>query len=709
MRHCFRLFLIATVASCALVSVGRAQTAPTGDGGGPSHTTLGEIVVTANRNHSTVQKTPVAVAVASGEQLSRAGAIDVSGLVKVAPEIQFTPIREKAITFIRGVGQGISAGNADPAVAINLNEAYLPSEMSNLAFFDVDRVEVVYGPQGTLYGRNAVGGAINIITRRPGKVFGGDVTTEIGNDHSIMAMGAVDLPVTSDFSLRIAALRNQHHGYFTNGMSDADTSAVRLSALYEPSSVTSVYLTGAYSHQGGLGDGSQNLPPLTSNPWYLPYDPHTVPLYTRANVGAGALNISHDFDDGVKFVSISGFDTMKQHTNFPAYLNTPGNIQFVSYDLHTTNYTQEFRLSGSSQKLSWIVGLYGYETWNGETSFVRPQTLPALTFVVGPWSQHAEGAAVFGQATYSITDAFRATLGARYSYDKRRLDGANINFFNTGAAQPPSTIIYAGERSDSRPDFKVGLEYDVAPRSLLYASFQTGYNNGGFSTAQAAVGSRAAAPFAPMTVDAWTAGSKNRFFDGRLQLNGEIYYDRFENYQVSARSLVTGQATVFNAARAETYGGQIDARADITSHDELGVSVGLLHAKFLTLRIPAAPFTLDGYDMPEAPRATVNVDYTHHFPLPNGATIDLEGDYRHVSSVWGVYTHQNGSFVPAYSMADASLTYVAEGGRWTLGGYVRNLNNAFTAAFVTGGALPGPGSGFPLPPRTYGVRLTGKF
>lgn len=702
-----RVRLLSATAAAAL-SVGMAQAQPTPAPASPSGA-LEEIIVTANKTSSNAQKTPIAMAVVSGAALSREGVTDIGDLAKVAPSIQFQPIRQKAITFIRGVGQGISSGNVDPAVAINLNGAYLPAEMTNTAFFDVERVEVLYGPQGTIYGRNAVGGAINVITKRPGKVWAGDATAEVGNYANRLIMGGVDAPLSQNFRIRLAGIHSQHNGYFTNGLSDLDVSSVRLSALYEPTDRTSAYLVVGYSRERDLGGGAQNFPPLTSNPWYLPFDARAVPLYNHDDDLTTSLELDHDFGSGVKFASISSYGQLHQKTNFLSFIgNIPNDIFFTNFAVTTHYGSQELRLSGTSGRLNWIAGLYGYDNRYNELGVVRYQKVPTPQLRNG-FNQDTRGAAAFGQLTYSLDPSVRVLAGARYSYDKRRIDGLFGAFFNVGQPAPPPAFPYNGRRSDSRPDFKVGLEYDAAPRSLLYANFQTGYAGGGFSAAEAVAGAPAAATFLPMTVKAWALGSKNRFIDNRLQFNFELFYDIYKNYQVSARSLTNPFVTIFNAKRTEIYGVQFDTRFQLTRLDDLGASAGLLHAVFNKLIVPLPPYNLSGYRPPMAPALTLNVDYTHHFPLANGATVDLYGNYRHVSSQYGVYNHLPGTFIRAYGMGDALLTYVAPEKRWTAGLYVRNISNVFIPGFIIGGATPGPASGFPLAPRTFGARLTANF
>jgi iron complex outermembrane receptor protein len=242
---------------------------------------------------------------------------------------------------------------------------------------------------------------------------------------------------------------------------------------------------------------------------------------------------------------------------------------------------------------------------------------------------------------------------------------------------------------------------------MLYANFQTGYNQGGFSSTPAAAGSSQAAPFSPMTVKALTGGIKNRFWDNRITFNVEGFYYRYRNYQVSARNLITGQNQIFNAEKATTYGVQFDARAQLTPDNQVGASVALLHAKEDILVLPVAPFSnYSGYWLPYSPAATLNADYTHTFRLGNGAELAATGSYRWIANEWAIYTHANGTFIRHHDFIDASLTYTAPNGRWSFAVWGRNLGDTFTYGLLNGGNIPGPGAGIPQPPRTYGVRLT---
>jgi iron complex outermembrane receptor protein len=197
------------------------------------------------------------------------------------------------------------------------------------------------------------------------------------------------------------------------------------------------------------------------------------------------------------------------------------------------------------------------------------------------------------------------------------------------------------------------------------------------------------------------------FFDNRAIINVETFYYNYNDYQVSARNLITAQNQVFNAQKAEIYGADFNAEWLVTLNDKIQIDGALLHAKATELVLPVAPYAnYSGYDLPFAPRITARGAYTHTWSLPNNGTLDGQASYRWIDNLWGVYNHLDGTYIPSHSFTDASLTYRPAGKKWSVALWGRNLANTFTYALVNGKAIPGPGSGFPEPPRTYGIRFT---
>ena len=212
-----------------------AQQQPVSDGEQP----LAEIVVTSLKISQTAQSVPAAVTAVNGDELDKLGVTDLQSLAALVPSLQINTIRTQASITFRGVGQTLNSPNADPQNAVNLNGLYVPMEMSGVSFYDVERAEVVPGPQGTLYGHNATGGVVNVITKRPGTEYGGEGFVEYGNYQTVHAFAALDVPVNDQFAVRGALNVLSHNGYYNNGEDDADSKAGRLTGVWKPSADTS--------------------------------------------------------------------------------------------------------------------------------------------------------------------------------------------------------------------------------------------------------------------------------------------------------------------------------------------------------------------------------------------------------------------------------------------------------------------------------------
>ncbi len=675
-----------------------------------SATSLSEIVVTAQKQQSTAQTVPAAIVAADASLIQSMQIMTTNDLTTIAPSLQLTPVRDQSAIFIRGIGQGVIGVNSDPYVAFNLNDAYLPAQVTNIAFYDLDRVEVLYGPQGTLYGRNALSGIINVFSRRPTFDFGSSADIEYGNYATVNGTAVLNVPLSPTLAARLAVNRTSHSGYISNGTQDDDTNGGRLSLLYQPNATTSALLVAAISHSTGFGQGEfVNKPALACGFFCYPFNASALGINAHATIYSVSLEVSSQVTDGVTIGDVAAYSSDRNDQTLLLALgplaspNPTTSPSATNFD----NYSNEFKINASFGRLDLVTGLYGYYT--DSNGFIEAKFYKTGPFsLVGPAHVISDGAALYEQLTYHATDSLRVTSGVRYSYDKRDFSGSNSSF--PGGVQTV-TQTYANSYGRSRPDFKGTIEYDVAPRSMAYGTVATGYNAGGFSTSPIAPGSTVAAPFAPTTALAFAVGDKNRFFDNQLQLNVELFYNRYKDYQVSARSPVTGQTTVYNAALAITKGVQVDFEWKPRKDDDLTVGVGLLDGKESQLVLPPPLNTnYSGLDLPFAPHATVNASFSHTQRMGNIGQVEARVSGRYVSREWLQYTHANGLLNDAYAVMDASLTYRRrEDGRWSIGLWGRNLTNTETYVFGSAPAVPGPALGSPYQPRTYGVRLTGEF
>src|SRR5579863_7213757 len=273
---------MAVIGLCSLSAGRSAQAAAdTNDSESKRADTLEEIIITAQKRSENLQKSAVAVTAISGNTLSETGTVDAQGLTDLVPGVEVAQNNANTIFAIRGISSTTDATLGDAAVAFHLDGVFegRPAAASGL-FYDIARVEVLRGPQGTLYGRNATAGTVNVITNAPDlSGYQGDVVVETGNYAELRTEAMLNAPLTDTFALRIAAQTLRHNGYLNSGYDDADDHAARLQALWKPNEAFSVLLFGDFFHQGGVGAGYTQLP-VGSDPWHTP-----LPLITFSGGG----------------------------------------------------------------------------------------------------------------------------------------------------------------------------------------------------------------------------------------------------------------------------------------------------------------------------------------------------------------------------------------------------------------------------------------
>jgi iron complex outermembrane receptor protein len=363
--------------------------------------------------------------------------------------------------------------------------------------------------------------------------------------------------------------------------------------------------------------------------------------------------------------------------------------------LSTRTFSHEARVNGSWDRADAVLGIYYFDSKaHPEFASIRTGRSDIADYVVT-----SQAKAVFGQLTYSVFDELRVTGGLRYTSQKRELDG-ETRIFPVGAAFD----IYRGKRSEERLDWRLGAEYDLTPRSMLYANVATGFTAGGFANTSGGRANAAAFPFESVTLTAYTAGSKNSLANGALTLNFEGFYYDYKNYQVSQRNAITGLNLIFNADQAEVYGAQLDARLNFSSADQLSLGVAYVHAEAVRLRTSAGIF--DGYTLPYSPKWTVNGSYSHTFDLANGGDVEALINTSYASDRWAFYSHPRGGLIPGNTTTNVSLIYNEPGQRWSLSGWVRNLEDNLTQGVGLVGVPRADSAYFLMPPRTFGATFS---
>lgn len=672
---------------------------------------LEEVIVTAEKESASLQKTAAAITAISGDSLIASGITDLRAAQMVVPAVRFQVEGNSTQVFVRGVGSNLDLAPVEQTVAFNLNGTYVPREGTSSAFFDLASMEVLPGPQGTLYGRSAVGGTVNVNFVRPSNDWSGNAEVEVGNYSLFHVSAAQNLPVTSTLSLRVAVNYTDRSGYEDSGADSQNDPSARLSLLFTPTDNFSAYLWSSdarkFGHPPNLvnkgydpttGEFSADTF-LTSNPWNdLRYGSLTAFVLPYGQATAEKQDYQN-FSNGGQIDWKLGSVTL---TYIPSYIHLLsgsyywlGAIPAYIYERYNMS-SNELRLSNDKGgAFDWLLGLYQYHQHNQGYFLVADVAVNSDVR-----DNLIEGEAVYGQVTYHVTDQLRLTGGARYSADKREAYGFQTAAVTaTGPGAPEGLFIF--DKSYNNADWKTAVEYDIAKEVMGYAAVQTAYEPGTYNSAPSTPTFDDAVK--PTHLTAYTAGLKSRYLDDTLQINPEMFYYDYRNFIEQQYDIHLNFNPVFNAQKIRIYGTQVDLLWKPTRIDTVNMNLAYTHARNTEFTTPAGQ-NYNGLQPPYSPDWTIIGGYSHEFPLPHG---DLRAriDGRYESGWWADYVHNPGVDQPASVKEDASFTYEADQ-HWSVGIWGKNLSNRAVIAATAAAGFPGPATAYLEAPRTFGLRAT---
>jgi iron complex outermembrane receptor protein len=680
-----------------------------------SAVTLAEVVVTAEKRSTSAQSTAIALNVFDAGALQESGVGDIGQLATIAPTINFGQNAGATTIALRGVSSRDITEIGDPAVAINVDGIFLqrPTGM-NASFYDIERIEVLRGPQGTLYGRNATGGVINIITAKPTQTLGGYAAVTAGNYDTINAEGAVNLPLTSTLAMRASFITRSHEGYRNNGSAghgdDEDAQGGRLQFLYQPTDRFSLLLSGSYLQQGGIGPVYDGIP-FTSTQTVPPTDANKVDnfaLSTRGDFDVKRLNavVQADYDfDFATLTYLGGYVGL----DFKHLWDNDGQRdKFFDYDRDevSDDYSHELRLASNNKHgFVWQTGVYYYDqSIDLNNNFLLSPNPVPVSVREYHFDIDSESYAAFGQASFDLTDQLKISAGVRYSKDEKSRTGFSyVGSLTQDVSSGTAVRAFSTENSSASSDkvtWHTGLDYQLTPDNLLYAKVDTGYKSGGFTIV---------APYDPETLTAYELGSKNRFLGGTLQANFSAFYYDYENQQVTqfiSSGPLTGQSTVLNAGASEIYGAEAETTWLMSDADKIDFSVAYLSAEFTDFSVAngASNLSLAGNDVIQSPEWSLGLGYEHSFMFAGGTlTPRVQSQYR--SSSYLTFYNRPNDRQEAYTLTDLSLGYARDDKSWSVQAYVRNVENTLVLTNADqGGPYAATRYQFGAP-RTFGLRL----
>jgi iron complex outermembrane receptor protein len=673
---------------------------------------LQEVTVTAQRRKENSQRVPVTVDTLSADVAQDRGADSVQSLATTIPNLTFTTAQYGTNTYIRGVGDNSGSPNNEPSAAVYIDGVYDPSGMAltSFSFNNIERIEVLKGPQGTLFGRNATAGVIQIITPDPKHDFGGKVDVGYGNYQT----SAGDVYLTGGLTDKLAAdlallYDGEDQGYGRNLTFDVPTFrhknlAARSKWLYDLSDATAIRFAVDYAKYDS--DGTPNHFVLGSfGPYVGRYNAQGNPSHDNTKEYSASVRVDQDFGAVLHGVSITSYrnasgDQFIDSDNLPAY----NSELFQAWDSHYV--TQELQLTNRDPgRLTWLVGAFYYGNVVGGAD-PRIQTGAQIAGQYREYfgTSHTDSGSVFGQATAELFAGTHLTLGLRYTDETLKADGRTLN----SAGQIITNGGPFAQSFASKPlTWRVALDHQFTPDVLGYVSFNRGFKSGGYN-----LSSPGSAPFFPEHVDAYEIGVKSEFLDHRVRLNLAGFYYDYTDIQVA---IILGGAQLFtNAAAARNYGldGSLDFAA--TDHLTLSAGLGLLSAKYEDY--PGArgytPFGVainianaKGADLPFAPPITGFVSGDYRVPTPIGTfKVAANLSYNDRSYV----TPDQQLARPAYFMLNSSVEWRSPAdGSLSVRLWGKNLTNAEYFVFATESATGWYAADGP--PRTYGLSVEKDF
>jgi iron complex outermembrane recepter protein len=697
---------------------------------------LAEIVVTAQKRSENLQDVPIAITAVSGEQLENLRINSARDLPSVVPGLMYNQAGGTTQTYLRGIGTSITQVNADPSVATYIDGVYISlATVTSVKLSDIESVEVLKGPQGTLYGRNATGGAVSINTRTPTRDLRGEVSAGIGNFDRREFGASISGGLTDSLFVGIYGNYEERapHSKLENppGVAEPDVRdtdyqwTLRGKLVFDPGTRLRMVASGDYSKYASFQDLAwKQLQADGEGYGNATIGPRAIRNLGRYSVSLNApvdnnwqtkgISLRTELDLGsVKLVELSAYRDSRSFTNADGDATEAAvAATVVSLKQRSKQTTHELQLqSNAPGPFQWIVGAFYY---------LDKGRLDPFNIQAPPFDQKIRAGAVtksisgFTQLTYNVTDELAVTLGGRYTNEKKRYTGGTL-------VQVPSPLpprVFA-PRETTFNEFtpKATINYDTGD-TMIYASFTEGFKSGVFNlngTTDLAIG-----PVNPERLNAYEIGTKSELFGRRVRFNTALFYYDYQDLQVQTID-AAGISSLQNAAKARSYGLDLDGAWEVTPTFELRGNVEFLDAEYVSFpafqgKIPRGTarggnidrpggVNLAGFTTSRAPKVSGNLGFSWRNEFASGAELNWTGNVFHT----GKFAFNPDATVrhEAYTTASLSAEFTPADRRWSVSAWVKNLTNEYYFVYKQ---INNQGSyGIPAAPRTFGVSASVRF
>jgi iron complex outermembrane receptor protein len=726
-----------------------------------------EVTVTAQKREESLQEVPIAITAISGEVLREDGVVTLHDISEKIPNMVFSAfsVGQPEIA-IRGIGTKEDGAAASDSTVVSVDDIYIAARTAQVFdIFDLERIEVLRGPQGTLYGKNSIGGSINFVTTKPTADTHIRVAQTVGDFGRFDTGGLITGALGDNLAGKFSFSRRKFDGYLDNLLFDekwgeADTLAMRAQLLWTVAEKVDILFGADYSDDD---IGATNREPIGSTGPL--HDCGCVSDPVAVNEALGGAGDAHDtlaetegFTDrqvfginakvmwdigNMEFVSItsyreSDFDWLEDSEGLPPSpyvdltgvsgpgagvgLTRPAEEGF-SFDINdsaveeTEQFTQEFRLTGQSTRgIMWVAGVFF-----SKEDITRSERF-AFTALGGPGEDQlsdyqanqendATSWAVYGQATYPVTERMNLTGGLRYSYDEKKILVDNVRFSGI------PLLLQAFDPASAKEDWnnvsgRLALDYSINDDAMVYGSISTGFKSGGF-TGAATTQERATTPFDEETAISYEVGLKGLWANRRLQTNMAAFFTDYDDLQVTRffqpEGGTLGEFITENAGKAEIKGFELEVVGLLTDSFEVGGSFAYLDAEYTEFfGTPSITGTGDfsGNVMRQAPEYSFYLYARYTFTLQNSSQISAKVDYAYQDDMFFDPNNNPITISPSYDLWNARLAWTSANKNWEVAGWIKNIGDEDYNhhAFSQRGSRIAFGRFGP--PRHYGVTVT---
>jgi iron complex outermembrane receptor protein len=685
-----------------------------------------EVVVTAEKRSENVQSIPSSISAFTAEDLKNRGIVNMGDLAQQVPGVNFGEVAGAPQIASRGVGFGLLTGAGEGDVAVQVDGLYLSRPASTgMLMRDLDRIEFLRGPQGTLYGRNAVGGVVNLVSPDAPDTFAAGFSASYGNFDAYEVSGYVGGPVSDSVRARLYVEKDDRSGYVKNifngshvdGLGgyggrftlDADlgsNATFQLRVFHRKEDLSGpVYKPLDKGALIGFPPGSYSL-----DPYKIAAD---EPYDSEREITGGSGRFDVDLG-AVHLVSITGYIHFKFDEKIYDGDGTALPIFAISRPETSSSFSQEFNLLGGGDRLKWILGAYYLNQKQHTDFFTLTPGYAAfgITELDSLTRQKDNSFSVFGDTTYNFTDKLSVYGGARGIWENQKLALTEVTHttlpapFDAITSCSPSMPGSGGSLGLNRSAMtgRFGAKYQETAQSNVYAQYSRGYKSGGFGL------SSCGDTFKPEVLNAFEVGSKNVFLNDTLQLNGSAYYYDYTNLQVE--KVVVTSLDVTNAHKSKVYGLELEGLWLPADRWQIDASSSLMHARYVDFLdadplIGGVPTQQKGHPLNRAPdwSGSLGVQYTQ--PLDIGSLM-LRGElYTTAKYALRPYA-EAGDFQKSYTTLGGSITYLSSNEKWRVRAYIKNATDE---AYLQG-MLNSAGTGrlgVYAAPRVYGVELTATY